>query len=139
MCRLMPGLSFAPEEPMVIGRSAERVSNGREPMTRKNFLTSMAGAAAALHAQSNKKRNIVLIVADDHRWDMLGSMGHPWLQTPHLDRLAKGGALFENAFVTTAECSASRASLVSGLYAHSHGILDISTPQPSGFRTFPQL
>ena len=53
--------------------------------------------------------NVVFILTDDHRWDALSAMGHPFLQTPHLDRLANEGILFENAFVTTSLCSPSRA------------------------------
>ena len=65
-------------------------------MTRRSLL---AGVAAPLLAQSAKKRNLVFILCDDHRFDMMGIKGHPWLKTPNLDRLAKGGALIENAFV----------------------------------------
>lgn len=66
--------------------------------------------------------NIIFILTDDHRWDHLSIMGHPFLQTPHMDRLANEGVLFENAFVTTSLCSPSRASLLTGQYAHTHGV-----------------
>jgi N-acetylglucosamine-6-sulfatase len=48
-----------------------------------------------------KKPNIIFILSDDHRWDAMGNMGHPFLQTPSLDRLAQEGIRFNNAFVTT--------------------------------------
>ncbi|MDG2213669.1 MAG: sulfatase-like hydrolase/transferase, partial [Verrucomicrobiota bacterium] len=68
-----------------------------------------------------KARNIIFILTDDHRFDAMGFMGHPFLETPHMDALAKGGSHFANAFVTTSLCSPSRASILTGLYAHNHG------------------
>src|SRR5262249_52298404 len=68
--------------------------------------------------------NIVFILIDDLRWDELGCAGHPYLQTPNIDRLAKEGTMFRNAFMTTPLCSPSRASFLTGKYAHTHGITD---------------
>lgn len=65
--------------------------------------------------------NIVVIVTDDQRWDMLGAGGNPIIQTPHMDRLAREGTLFENHFVTTSLCAPSRTSIFTGLYASCHG------------------
>lgn len=94
--------------------------------------------AAPLLAQS-RKRNLVLILTDDHRFDMMGFMGHPWLKTPNLDKLARGGVHVRNAFVTTALCSPSRASILTGQYVHAHGVTDNVTPLPSTLTTFPQV
>lgn len=58
--------------------------------------------------------NFVFVLTDDHRWDHLSAMNHPFLETPNMDRLAKEGVLFENAFVTTSLCSPSRASFLTG-------------------------
>ena len=57
-------------------------------MNRRAFVQASA-AAPALLGQA-RKRNLVFVLADDHRFDMLGCRGHPWLKTPHLDRLAQG-------------------------------------------------
>lgn len=70
----------------------------------------------------NRPPNILVLVTDDQRWDTLGCMGHPFLKTPHIDRLAAEGVTFTQAFVTTSICSASRASIVSGRYARRHGV-----------------
>ncbi|MCW5982796.1 MAG: sulfatase [Bryobacteraceae bacterium] len=108
-------------------------------MTRKDFLKAASGAAAATLLAQTKKRNLVFILADDHRFDQLGCLGHPWLKTPHLDRLAQKGVLFENAFVTTSLCSPSRASILTGQYVHSHQVTDNVSPLPAGLTTFPQV
>ena len=85
-------------------------------------LTSLGYSSNAFSNPKKKKPNIVFILTDDHRWDCLGVMGHPFLQTPHMDRLAKEGILFKNAFVTTSLCSPSRASFLTGQYASVHGV-----------------
>ncbi len=69
---------------------------------------------------AQKRPNIILFLTDDHRHDQLGCAGHPILKTPSIDALAKTGVRFENAFVTTSICAASRATIFSGLYERSH-------------------
>jgi N-acetylglucosamine-6-sulfatase len=112
--------------------------------SRRGFLKSALTAATSFAARSQsgggRKRNVVFILSDDHRYDALGFM-HPqtWLRTPQLDTLARDGAHLKNAFVTTALCSPSRASILTGVYAHRHGIVDNNTAIPPGTRFFPQL
>ncbi len=108
-------------------------------------LLTMAGSVAA---QTNvpqlekipgaKPRNIVFILADDHRYDAMGFMGHPFLETPNMDYLAKNGVHLKNAFVSTALCSPSRASILTGLYPHKHKIVDNNTPIRPGTIYFSQ-
>ena len=83
-------------------------------------------------------RNVIFILVDDLRFDMLGVMKHPWLETPNLDALVRGGVHMRNAFVTTALCSPSRASILTGQYAHRHRVVDNSNPIPPGTTFFPQ-
>ncbi|MEM9324971.1 MAG: sulfatase [Bacteroidota bacterium] len=64
--------------------------------------------------------NILFILVDDQRNDVLSHLGYPIVQTPTVDRLAEAGFLFENAFVTTSICAASRASILTGLYESKH-------------------
>ena len=70
------------------------------------------------------KPNFLVILIDDLRYDEYGAGGHPYMKTPHIDRLAHEGALFERAFHTTPICSPNRASIVTGQYASRHGIID---------------
>ncbi|MDX2178983.1 MAG: sulfatase [Bryobacteraceae bacterium] len=92
-------------------------------LNRRQLLSAMALAPAA--AQSGAKRpNFVFILTDDQRWDALGVMGHPCLKTPNMDRIAREGVRFANAFVTTSLCSPSRASFLTGKYARRHGVKD---------------
>jgi N-acetylglucosamine-6-sulfatase len=70
------------------------------------------------------KPNFIVILIDDLRHDEFGAGGHPYMKTPHIDRLAAEGALFERAFHTTPICSPNRASIVTGQYASRHGIID---------------
>ncbi len=110
------------------------------------FSGARAGAAIAAEQQSpklprlpgTKARNVVLIVADDHRYDAMSCAGHPFLQTPNLDVLARDGVRLRNAFVTTSLCSPSRASILTGLYAHRHRVIDNNNPVPTELTFFPQ-
>lgn len=66
--------------------------------------------------------NIVFIISDDHSWTDYGFMGHPHIQTPHLDKLAARSALFTRGYVPTALCRPALATLITGKYAHQSGI-----------------
>jgi len=70
------------------------------------------------------KPNLIVILIDDLRFDETGASGHPYMKTPHIDRLAHEGAMFTNAFHTTPLCSPNRASILTGQYASRHGIID---------------
>lgn len=86
-----------------------------------------------------KPKNIIYILSDDHRYDFMGFTGKvPGLQTPNLDRLAKEGAHVVNAFVSTSLCSPSRASILTGQYAHQHHVVDNAAPLPKGLKFFPE-
>jgi len=106
-------------------------------MTRRTALQLMAAPLAP----ATRRPNIIFVLGDDVRWDDLGCTGHPFVKTPHIDRLAAEGACFRNAFVTTPICSPSRASFLTGLYASAHGIVDNTDRSPASHRliTFPLL
>ena len=108
-----------------------------------NVGTCLVAACALLlmataPGSAQERPNIVFILIDDQRFDAASALGHPFLETPHLDRLIERGVLFENAFVTTSLCSPSRASILTGQYAHRHGVLDNRTRLDPQTPTFPQ-
>lgn len=124
----------------------------QQKQTRRRFLGSVASLSPLLLASQEKQskiepllrrpghkaRNVIFILSDDHRYDAMGFMGKiPFLQTPNMDRMAREGAHVRNAFVSTALCSPSRASIFTGLYAHSHGVVDNNTDIPGGTVFFP--
>ena len=80
--------------------------------------------------------NILFILTDDQRYDEIGFL-NPVLQTPSMDALAAEGVHFSNAFVTTALCSPSRASILTGQMMHNHGVVDNNRPLPEGLELFP--
>lgn len=89
-------------------------------------------------ANRSSQLNVVFVLCDDHRYDCLGIEGHPFLETPHLDQLARDGALMTKAYVTTSLCSPSRASILTGLYAHNHRVVDNYHPVEPSLVFFPQ-
>jgi arylsulfatase A-like enzyme len=123
----------------------------RKKISRRDFLSkTICGSLAAgvflggcrYEKQPSENRpNIIFILTDDQRWDTLGCMGNPVIQTPTLDRMAKDGVLFTNAFVTTAICMTSRASILTGQYARRHQINDFFQNMTAGAlsQTYPML
>ncbi len=87
---------------------------------------------------NDKPFNIVFILCDDHRFDCFGAAGHPFLETPHLDAMAGEGAMLTHAYVTTSLCSPSRASILTGQYAHNHRVVDNYHPVDPALVFFPQ-
>lgn len=83
--------------------------------------------------------NVVFIITDDQRWDALGFAGNPHLKTPNIDKLASEGVHFKNYFCTTSLCSPSRASILSGLYASKHGVVNNFTEYPANLPSFPSV
>ncbi|MHC4678291.1 MAG: sulfatase family protein [Planctomycetota bacterium] len=115
----------------------------------KHSLTFIAvllvAPVSVLHAadasKPNTKPNILFILTDDQRFDDLGCMGNRVIQTPNIDRLAADGVIFNNAFVTTAICCSSRASILTGQHMRRHRIYDFVTPLSSEAmdNTYPVL
>jgi arylsulfatase A-like enzyme len=106
--------------------------------------------------QDFSKPNFLIIIPDDHRWDAIGYIQaaitagaipgrpaayarFPWHETPGLDSLADEGVLFQNAFATHSICSPARATMLTGLHAHKHGITDNKTPFPANLDTYASL
>lgn len=116
------------------------------PASRRAFLIGALGSLGVLGAASRigsgggrplplprdpqspnaDRPNIVVILSDDHRWDHMSFRpdAPPFLRTPALDQLAAQGTVMTNAFVTTALCSPSRGTVLSGQYASRHGVIN---------------
>ncbi len=87
--------------------------------------TLLAGftlAVAVGRAASPSRPNILFIFSDDHAQHAIGAYGSKVNQTPHLDRMARGGTRFEHAFVTNSICTPSRAVVLTGKYSHANGV-----------------
>lgn len=79
-------------------------------------------ALATSTAVAADSPNIVLILSDDQAWTDYGFMGHPDIQTPHLDALASESVVFPRGYVPTALCRPSLVTLITGHYASTHGV-----------------
>ncbi len=96
-------------------------------ITRRSFLGMIGVGALSMASppvvggKEQGRPNVLFFLVDDQRNDTLGCAGHPILQTPVVDSLAAEGVRFENAFVTTSICAASRATVFTGLYERTHG------------------
>lgn len=88
-------------------------------------------------------KNVLFIWTDQQRPDTIGayrtSAGAAGPRTPNVDRLAVGGALFEQAYCTQPVCSPSRASVLTGLYPHTHGVPQNNIPLPAEVPTLAEL
>lgn len=100
--------------------------------TRRQFIRAATYGLGALamgtkvqaddfRSKRSRSPNIIFICTDDQRWDALGCSGNTIIHTPNMDFLAENGVRFENAFVTSPICAASRASILTGLYERTHG------------------
>jgi uncharacterized sulfatase len=93
--------------------------------------SSLANAAAP----SPTRPNIVFIISDDQGAGDCGFMGHPQLQTPHIDKLAAQSLAFPRGFVPTSVCCPSLATIITGLYPHQHKVTANDPPLPSGTKS----
>ncbi len=107
---------------------------------RRAFLRTMGVGAATLAAglpqmesEAKQQPNILFVMLDDMAPDALFHERFPFLDLPNIERLAREGAVFSNMFVTTSLCSPSRASILTGVYGHIHGVRynEISDPDPA--------
>jgi arylsulfatase A-like enzyme len=78
----------------------------------------------AFGADPHRTPNVVVMMTDDQRFDYLSCAGHPFIKTPHMDSIAHEGFRFTNMFVTNSLCAPSRASLMTGQYSHTNGVIN---------------
>ena len=100
--------------------------------------TAGAWFGTAARLQAAKRPNVLFILTDDQRWDCVSLNPKSVIATPNIDRLGHEGVFFPNHFCTTSLCSPSRASILSGLYAHAHGVSNNFTEYPKDMPTWPR-
>lgn len=116
-------------------------------VTRREFLQATGAAVsaawpAAVACASRPKRegdlNVLFLMTDEQHFQSLSSTGNPYIETPHMDRIGREGVRFDNATCVTPYCSPSRASILTGLYPHTHNILTNVSPGRSTQSPLPQ-
>lgn len=107
--------------------------------------TSVAGAQAFGEGRPGRPPNVVFILSDDHSLQTIGAYGGRLADfcrqqniTPNLDQLAAQGGLFVNSFCGNSLCSPSRASILTGLHSHAHGVTNLDLSLRTGLWTFPE-
>lgn len=95
-------------------------------------LTVLTLALAPAASAAAPPPNIVMIISDDHLWSDYGFMGHPHIQTPNLDRLARESLTFTRGYVPSSLCCPSLATIITGKYPHQHKVTSNDPPIPPG-------
>jgi N-acetylglucosamine-6-sulfatase len=137
MFRRLPGAGTPATEISLVGW----VRAGGRGVSVALLLAGCGAPAAPPQTEATAARpNIVVLVVDDLRFDEFGAAGHPYLETPNIDRLAAEGALFTKAFHAVSLCSPNRATLLTGQFPSRHGIIDNVSRSLASHRleTFPQ-
>lgn len=103
-------------------------------------LTGLAGLSRSRADDDESRRpNFIIMIADDLGWNDVGCYGHPHIRTPNIDRLAKEGLKFTDAFLTCSSCSPTRCSIMTGRYPHSTGAAELHQPLPADQVVFAGL
>jgi arylsulfatase A-like enzyme len=100
-------------------------------MKKRSLLFTLAIGVFSLSAHAAPP-NVVMIISDDHHWGDYGFMGHPHIQTPHIDKLAKESLTFRRGYVPSSVCCPSLASIITGRYPHEHRITSNDPAKPAG-------
>ncbi|WP_430443688.1 sulfatase family protein [Sphingorhabdus contaminans] len=100
---------------------------------------SVASSAATTKAvpERQRPRNVIFVLVDDLRYDGMGFL-QKRIRTPNIDRMAREGSYFPNAVVTSALCSPSRATILTGMTARNHGVVDNNNSTEDGLTFFPR-
>ena len=100
---------------------------------------ALASARTASAAEPDDRPNIVFILTDDHAAHAVSAYGSELLQTPHIDRIAREGIRFDNAFCTNSICTPSRASYLTGAYSHINGVTTLASRFDARQVSYPRL
>ncbi len=116
--------------------------------TRRDFLKGVIGTVLASGATARaegwldnggERPNFIFIITDDISPEDLGCYGNEAIETPHIDRLARDGVRFTNAYLSISSCSPSRCSIITGRYPHNTGAAELHTTLPDDQLRFPEL
>lgn len=99
--------------------------------------TPVLARAKVLEHASLRPRNVIFVLVDDLRYDGMGFL-QPMIRTPNIDKMAREGTYFPNTVVTSALCSPSRATLLTGMTARNHGVVDNNSSKEDGLVFFPR-
>ncbi|MGV3639570.1 MAG: sulfatase [Adhaeribacter sp.] len=88
---------------------------------------------------ARKKPNVIVIMSDDHAYQAISAYSPDLISTPHIDRIAREGALMKKAYVTNSICGPSRAVLLTGKYSHINGFTDNVDRFNGAQQTFPKI
>lgn len=105
----------------------------------KNLFCSAIGGIFSFNSICQQKPNIVVFIADDLGWEESTPYGNKVVQTPNLQRIADQGMRFNNFFLTASSCSPSRSGILSGLYPHSTGAMNLHEDMKPNVQLFPEL
>ncbi len=108
-------------------------------LTTAVIASTIAAGIAIAADEAPKRPNIVFIMADDHAEQAISAYGSELIATPNIDRIAREGVLFRNAFVTNSICAPSRAVFLTGTYSHLNGLRDNRDEFDGSQMTFPKL
>ncbi|HTB85177.1 MAG TPA: sulfatase [Candidatus Sulfotelmatobacter sp.] len=126
---------------------SNKIEAGQAGQSRRSFLKTGAGVLGGLtlalgpdalgapvagKVPTGRKPNLFVFLGEGLRYDELSCMGHPLVKTPNMDRVAREGMTFGNSFVTNALCLPSRASMLTGMYSHTTGVLSNEPSSKSG-------
>lgn len=102
------------------------------------LLSVLGCAGLAQRTPVPSRPNLVVVISDDHRWDALGASGNPAILTPVMDGMVRDGVYFRQATVSVSQCHPVRASLLTGLPAHRHGVYSVQYQAPGVEETLCQ-
>lgn len=109
--------------------SAMALLSGQAPLAAKE-------AERPTSTQAQRPRNVIFVLVDDLRYDGMGFL-QPRIRTPNIDRMAREGSYYPNTMVTSALCSPSRATILTGMTARNHGVVDNNHSKEDGLTFFP--
>ncbi|MFL6447507.1 MAG: sulfatase-like hydrolase/transferase [Bryobacteraceae bacterium] len=99
----------------------------KEQPTRREWVSGAVAAVGAPYlgkaTTQTRRPNILFLMTDQHRADCVGAYGNPVIRTPNIDRIAREGVLFRNAYSSTPTCTPARSALLTGLSPWHHGML----------------